>query len=43
MISPLDWDNLQVTDDPAEAVRLIVSGYEHRSAAPPAEPAQATD
>jgi uncharacterized protein (TIGR00730 family) len=41
MISPLDWDNLQVTDDPGEAVRLVVAAYEHRSALPPAEPAQA--
>jgi uncharacterized protein (TIGR00730 family) len=41
MVSPEDWDNLQVTDDPEETVRLIVSGYEHRSAVPPAEPAQA--
>ncbi len=31
MISPEDWDNLHVTDDPEEAVRLIVGGYERRS------------
>jgi uncharacterized protein (TIGR00730 family) len=31
MISPEDWDNLQVTDDAEEAVRLIVSAYERRS------------
>jgi uncharacterized protein (TIGR00730 family) len=31
MISPEDWDNLQVTDDAEEAVRLVVSAYERRS------------
>ncbi|MGH3011920.1 MAG: TIGR00730 family Rossman fold protein [Gaiellaceae bacterium] len=30
MISPEDWDNLTVTDDPEEAVRLVVSAYERR-------------
>ena len=30
MISPEDWDNLHVTDDPEEAVRLVVAGYERR-------------
>ena len=30
MISPEDWDNLHVTDDPEEAVRLVVSSYERR-------------
>jgi uncharacterized protein (TIGR00730 family) len=31
MISPEDWDNLQVTDDPEEAVRVVVSAYERRA------------
>jgi hypothetical protein len=31
MVSPEDWDNLTVTDDPEEAVRLVVSAYEHRT------------
>ncbi len=30
MISPEDWDNVQVTDDAGEAVRLVVSAYERR-------------
>jgi uncharacterized protein (TIGR00730 family) len=33
MISPEDWDNLQVTDDVDEAVRLVVSAYERRAGA----------
>ena len=31
MISPEDWDNLSVTDDPEEAVRLVVTAYRRRS------------
>ena len=31
LISPEDVELLHVTDDPAEAVRLIVEGYEHRN------------
>jgi uncharacterized protein (TIGR00730 family) len=40
MISPEDVEMLHVTDDPAEAVRLVVEGYEERNeaAASPAEP-----
>jgi len=30
MISPEDWDNLSVMDDPDEAVRLVVECYERR-------------
>jgi uncharacterized protein (TIGR00730 family) len=41
MISPEDWDNLGVTDDPEEAVRLVVSAYRRRSTESPAEPAKA--
>jgi uncharacterized protein (TIGR00730 family) len=41
MISPEDWDNLHVTDDAEEAVRLVVTAYEHRASASPAEPAKA--
>jgi hypothetical protein len=33
MISPEDWDNLHVTDDPKEAVRLVVTAYEKRAGA----------
>ncbi len=33
MISPEDWDNLHVTDDPEEAVRLVVTAYEKRAGA----------
>jgi uncharacterized protein (TIGR00730 family) len=33
MISPEDWDNLHVTDDPEEAVRLVVTAYEGRAGA----------
>jgi uncharacterized protein (TIGR00730 family) len=41
MISPEDWDNLHVTDDVEEAVRLVVACYERRCAQFPAEPAKA--
>jgi uncharacterized protein (TIGR00730 family) len=42
MISPDDLELLHVTDDPAEAVRLIVERWEERnSAASPAEPGKA--
>jgi uncharacterized protein (TIGR00730 family) len=42
MISPEDVELLHVTDEPAEAVRLVVDSYEHRSATPsPAEPEKA--
>jgi hypothetical protein len=41
MISPEDWDNLHVTDDPEETVRLVVECYERRCAQTPAEPAKA--
>ena len=33
LISPEDVDLLHVTDDPGDAVRLIVEGYEHRTGA----------
>jgi uncharacterized protein (TIGR00730 family) len=41
MISPEDWDNMTITDDPEEAVSLVVSGYERRRAEKPSEPAEA--
>ncbi|MHB1242807.1 MAG: LOG family protein [Gaiellaceae bacterium] len=42
LISPEDVELLHVTDDPAEAVRLIVEGYERRTnSASPAEPEKA--
>ena len=42
MISPEDVELLHVTDEPAEAVRLVVDSYEDRSAPPsPAEPEKA--
>lgn len=41
MISPEDWDNLHVTDDPEEAVELVVAGYRRRSTGSPAEPEKA--
>ena len=42
MISPEDVELLHVTDDPAEAVRLVVESYDERSAsASPAEPEKA--
>ncbi len=40
MISPEDWDNLHVTDDPEEAVSLVVAGYERRRAEPAKADAQ---
>jgi hypothetical protein len=41
MISSEDWDNLAVTDDPAEVVRLVVEAYRHRSVSTPADPSKA--
>jgi uncharacterized protein (TIGR00730 family) len=41
MISPNDEDLLVVTDEPAEAVATVVTGYERRCAALPAAPAKA--
>jgi uncharacterized protein (TIGR00730 family) len=41
MISPEDVQLLHVTDDPAEAVRIIVESYDSRGPASPAEPAKA--
>jgi uncharacterized protein (TIGR00730 family) len=41
LISREDVDLLFVTDDPAEAVRVIVDGYEQRIAPSPAEPEKA--
>ena len=42
LVSPEDVELLHVTDDPAEAVRLIVEGYEHRLDVPaPATPQKA--
>jgi hypothetical protein len=43
MISPEDVELLHVTDDPAEAVRVIVDAYDERNngAASPAEPGKA--
>ena len=42
LISPEDVDLLHVTDDPDEAVRLIVEGYEHRTeTASPVAPGKA--
>ncbi|MGZ8782244.1 MAG: LOG family protein [Gaiellaceae bacterium] len=42
MISPEDVELLHVTDDPAEAVRIVVESYDTRNARPaPAEPEQA--
>ena len=42
MISPEDIELLHLTDDPDEAVRLIVEGYEHRTGATsPAGPEKA--
>jgi len=37
MISPEDLELLTVTDDPDEAVQVLVDAYEHRSTAVPAE------
>jgi predicted Rossmann-fold nucleotide-binding protein len=36
MISPDDVELLQLTDDPEEAVKLVVDRYEHRHAQVPA-------
>jgi uncharacterized protein (TIGR00730 family) len=41
MISPEDVDLLYATDDPEEAVRLVVERYEARSATSPAQPEKA--
>ena len=41
MISPEDEELLFVTDEPAEAVRIVLERYERRSAEMPAEPAKA--
>ncbi|HXV57072.1 MAG TPA: TIGR00730 family Rossman fold protein [Gaiellaceae bacterium] len=41
MISPEDLASLEVTDDPARAVRAVVGCYERRCAESPAEPAKA--
>lgn len=41
MISAEDWDNLHVTHDADEAVRLVVASFRHRNAESPAEPAKA--
>jgi hypothetical protein len=42
MISPDDVELLHVTDDPAEATRIVVDSYDVRNAAPsPAEPEKA--
>jgi uncharacterized protein (TIGR00730 family) len=41
MISSEDWDNLSVTDDPEEAVRLVVGGYERRNSLSGGEAAKA--
>jgi uncharacterized protein (TIGR00730 family) len=41
MVSPEDWENLHVTDDPEEAVDLVVACYERRCADTPAEPEKA--
>ena len=42
MISPEDVELLHVTDDPAEAVRIVVESYDARNAVDsPAEPAKA--
>jgi len=41
MISPEDLDLLYATDDPAEAVRLVVDSYDELGALSPAEPEKA--
>ncbi len=41
MISPEDWEQLHVTDDPEEAVAYVVAAYRRRSTDTPAEPAKA--
>ena len=41
MISPEDWEQLHVTDDPEGAVAYVVEAYRRRSSETPAEPAKA--
>ncbi len=41
MISPEDVELLHVTDDPGEAVRIVVESYDNRGPASPAEPEKA--
>ena len=41
MISPEDWDQLHVTDDPEDVVRYVVDAYRRRRTDTPAEPAKA--
>jgi uncharacterized protein (TIGR00730 family) len=41
MISPEDWEQLHVTDDPEDAVRYVVDAFRRRRAETPAEPAKA--
>ena len=41
MISPADVELLHTTDDPGEAVRIVVECYEERCASSSAEPAKA--
>jgi uncharacterized protein (TIGR00730 family) len=41
MISPEDWEQLHVTDDPEDTVRHVVTAYRRRSSETPAEPAKA--
>jgi uncharacterized protein (TIGR00730 family) len=41
MISPEDWEQLHVTDDPEDAVAYVVEAYRRRSTETPAEPAKA--
>jgi uncharacterized protein (TIGR00730 family) len=41
MISPEDWEQLHVTDDPEDAVAHVVAAYRRRSTETPAEPAKA--
>ena len=43
LISPEDVELLHVTDDPAEAVRLIVEGYERRTNSTPPDRAEKAD
>jgi uncharacterized protein (TIGR00730 family) len=41
MISPEDWEQLHVTDDPEDAVAYVDEAYRRRSSETPAEPAKA--
>ena len=41
MISPEDWEQLHVTDDPEDAVQHVVTAYRRRGTETPAEPAKA--